>query len=189
MIDLDALALDRRTGLPDALRVLLEAYPRDGWTADPGFDAMIRFWLDRHMMFRHLVAALASDAEAAVEGHMAPNTWAGRLARHGGLFVQELHTHHMVEDHHYFPVLKARDMRIANGFDLLDRDHNAIDPLLHGFAETANAALRRLDRGADAVAPVLAETGHIARLLDRHLTDEEDLVVPVILAYGSDGLG
>ena len=30
------LALSQRSGLPDALRVLLAEYPRDIWESDPG---------------------------------------------------------------------------------------------------------------------------------------------------------
>ena len=58
MADLpDDLALGVRAGLPDALRVLLADYPREGWESHPHFTGLVRFWLDRHLMFRPLQAA------------------------------------------------------------------------------------------------------------------------------------
>jgi hypothetical protein len=64
MTDLpDALALNRRAGLPDALRVLVEAYPRTTWEQHPNFGEMVQFWMQRHAMFRQLTFVLRADAE------------------------------------------------------------------------------------------------------------------------------
>lgn len=59
---MSTLDLDLRTGLPDALRVLLKEFPRDGWDDHPGIEGLVRFWLDRHMMFRRIIARLILDA-------------------------------------------------------------------------------------------------------------------------------
>ena len=61
---MDELRLDLRSGLPQALRVLLAEYPRDGWATDPNFQGLVAFWLDRHMMFRRVLALTQADAEA-----------------------------------------------------------------------------------------------------------------------------
>lgn len=191
----EALALDRRQGLPDALRVLLEEYPRAAWEADPGFDGLVRFWLDRHLMFRRMIGQLDADIRARLDGALAPERFAAGLSRYGGLLVNELHAHHMIEDRHYFPVLARRDARIETGFRLLDADHHALDAYLARFVDAANGALRALDPAAgaaaarDAAGAYEGELGRLGRLIDRHLTDEEELVVPVILRYGSAGLG
>ena len=63
------LALADRKKLPDALRVLLEDYPRDGWELDPGFDGLVRFWLDRHLMFRRLMSTRARHGLHLPVGH------------------------------------------------------------------------------------------------------------------------
>lgn len=183
-------ALDARDALPDALAVLLADYPRAGWEADPGFDGLVRFWLDRHLMFRRLLDMLRNEAEARVDRAMDPAHYAQRLGRLGGMFVQELHGHHMIEDHHYFPVLATRDARIERGFELLDADHHAIDALLNRFTESANGVLRAPDdaAGREATTEFLQAVGRAETLLDRHLTDEEELIVPVILKYGTAGL-
>lgn len=185
------LALERRAGLPDALRVLLEDYPRAAWEADPGFSGLIRFWLDRHLMFRRLTGVMRGEAEAAIDGTMEAGLFAGHLSRYGSMFAGELHGHHMIEDAHYFPHLKGLDRRLGRGFEILDRDHHAIDGHLEAFAESANAVLRAAAAGEAQRDALGAFHGGLTRLegfLDRHLTDEEDLVVPVLLKHAPAGL-
>lgn len=185
------LSLDTRSGLPEPLRVLLEAHPRAAWAQDPGFGGLVQFWLDRHLMFRRLLTTMCRDTESLLDARIEPRRFAQHLSRHGGMFVNDLHGHHHIEDAHYFPVLKAMDARLTAGFDILDRDHDAMDGILHGFVDCANAALRGLDAGPgrDPVGALHSELLRLDRLLDRHLTDEEELVVPVILRHGTGGLG
>lgn len=188
----DELDLANRTGLPDALRVLLQEHPRDGWTGHANFDGLVRFWLDRHMMFRKLTATLRSESEAVLDGRTDPRKFGTRLVRLGGMFVQELHGHHQIEDMHYFPPLSAAEPSIARGFEILDRDHHAIDGHLGAFAEDANAVLRAVAEAADhrsAAGRFLERTNRLDGFLDRHLIDEEELIVPVILRHGSGLVG
>lgn len=186
------LTLENRNGLPDALRVLLDAYPRQGWTQDPGFDGLIRFWLDRHLMFRRIMAEMQSSTELLLDRKAGAQQFAGQVSRYGGMFVNGLHEHHTIEDTYYFPKLQQKDTRVAKGFDILDADHHALDGHLSAFVDAANGVLGRLDdRGllqtnAGAFKDRLTE---MERLLNRHLTDEEELIVPVILKYGSADLG
>lgn len=188
--DID-IALETRAGLPDALRVLLEDYPREAWEADPNFSGLIRFWLDRHLMFRRLVGTMIGETEQTLDGAMEDRRFGTHLSRYGSMLIGELHGHHSIEDTHFFPVMKTLDQRIATGFDILDRDHHAIDGHLSGFADAANAALRCIANGepaTDAVAAFLEDLQRIDRFLDRHLVDEEELVVPVLLKYAPAGL-
>ena len=149
---MDDLALAERTGLPDPLRVLVAQYPRIGWEAHPHFTALTRFWLDRHLGFRRMQGLLAAETR----GVPRPGARAARLrtrARAGrGQFLDELHGHHTIEDHHYFPLLKTLDPRLAAGFDLLDADHDALDGAMHALAEAANAVLDAVREGAPAEA-------------------------------------
>lgn len=185
------LSLETRTGLPDALRVLLEEHPREAWEADPNFNGLIAFWLDRHMMFRKLTGLLQEECRNLLDGKAGPDRFARAVGHYGGMFVNQLHGHHQIEDHHYFPVLVTRDTRIEKGFDLLDRDHHALDGHLNRFVEHANAAITGM-AGSDpktAGAGFLDAVDGMTGLLHRHLEDEEDLIVPVILKYGTEGLG
>lgn len=185
------LALETRAGLPDALRVLLTEYPREAWEANPNFSGLIRFWLDRHLMFRRLVGTMIAETEQTLDAEMDERRYGAHLSRYGSMFVGELHGHHSIEDMHYFPVMKTLDSRVAQGFDILDRDHHAIDGHLAGFAEAANVALRRIAEGQparDDIATFLGDLKSVEVFLNRHLEDEEDLVVPVLLKYAPAGL-
>lgn len=182
--------LATRPGLPDALRVLLAEYARTGWDAHPHVDGLVRFWLDRHLAFRDLLAAMTADAQAVLDGGMEAEAWARRLSRLGGHFVGDLHGHHHIEDDHYFPMLAQIEPRLARGFDLLDSDHHALAAHLDRFVAAANGVLTDWQgtKLKDATAAFRATLVDSTRLLDRHLTDEEDLIVPVILAHGPDRL-
>ncbi len=181
-----SIALDERDRLPDALRVLLAEYPRDIWQSHRNFDGLTRFWLERHLMFRQALARLRDEAEAALDGRVDPDRYRQNTARLAGFFLNQLHGHHMIEDHQYFPQLSALESRLGRGFEILDADHHQLDGHIHGLADRTNAMLQAPAQGFNDAAGAL----HIALegfepFLDRHLLDEEDLVVPVILKHGA----
>lgn len=62
-----ALHLENRDKLPDALRVLLHEFPREGWAAERHFQGLVSFWLDRHMMFRRLLVEMTRETEALLD--------------------------------------------------------------------------------------------------------------------------
>ena len=178
--------LARRDGLPDALRVLVQQYPRDLWAAHHNFDGLTRFWLERHLMFRQVLERWQAETRAFLDKGSDPRRQASQTARLGGFLISELHGHHHIEDAHYFPQLGAAEPRLARGFALLDADHQALDAELAGLTETANAHLTALAGGdlvADSAGRLLTRLEGFERFLDRHLIDEEELVVPVILHH------
>ena len=178
----NSLDLETRTGLPPALKVLVQEFPRTIWDTHPNFDGMTRFWLERHLGFRRLLEMLQTDVQAQLDGAMSAEVYAPRLSRLAGMLLNQLHGHHQIEDTHYFPRLAQLDARAERGFDLLEADHDAMDGLLHGMAEGANAVLRGGEAG-----PFHDRLLRFGTLLDRHLTDEEEIVVPVILKSGFQG--
>ena len=182
----DPLDLDRRTGLPDALRFLAEKYPREVWETHPEFNALTRFWLDRHLMFRRLQDMLIDETEGFIDGRADPRHYATRLSRLAGTFLNELHGHHGIEDARYFPLLAARDPRLSAGFELLESDHHALEAGLHGLADRTNAVLRQ--PASVAAEALRVDLVRLRTLLDRHLIDEEELVVPMVLEYAGAGL-
>ena len=181
-------ALLTRAALPDALRVLVEEIPRETWEAHPHFGGMVRFWLERHAMFREVMGRLRAETEGVIDRRTAPEAYAPRLSRLGGFFLGELHMHHNVEDHHYFPRLVGLDARVGKAFDILDADHKALDGLLNGFEGGANTVLRAEGEALRGAAGAFHDDlDRLAGFLERHLTDEEEIVVPVILKSGFDG--
>ena len=188
-MDIGSMELAKRDGLPHALTVLLREYPRDLWEAHPSFDGLVRFWLDRHMMFRRILEMLTAETEKRLDQKKDPMHFKAHVSKLGSKLVGELHGHHNIEDAHYFPVLAKKDARIARGFDILDRDHHALDEILHRYVEAANAAINADLKSTREVGTFLEETRSLERLLSRHLIDEEELVVPVILKHGANDLG
>lgn len=180
------LPLDTREGLPDELRYLLNDLPRDGWPEHPDFNGLTAFWIERHMLFRKLMAVMTSDAEEVIARALDPQKFRARLSQLGGTFVNQLHGHHRVEDDQFFPQLEALEMRLQRGFEMLDRDHHAIDGLLAKFTEQANGVLAHDANDTllrEAAAGFRRDLKGLNRLLERHLTDEEDLVLPIILKH------
>lgn len=184
------MTLATRQGLPDALRILARDYPRDLWQSHRNFDALTRFWLQRHLGFRAVLADISREAQAFLGGATEPRHYAGQSARRVGGLLRDLQGHHQVEDLHYFPQLAAAEPRLAAGFELLDQDHQALERHIHAMADATNAMLRALAEapgiGRTAAAALLKQTTGFERFINRHLLDEEDLVVPVILHHAPD---
>jgi hemerythrin-like domain-containing protein len=174
--------LATRDRLPDDLVTLLAEWPRERWSDVPGFEGLAAFWLDRHLGFRDLMAGLRQDAEHMADGKIDPNRWQQRLLRGGEQLVQGLIGHHQIEDSSYFPAMMQLESRLERGFDILDRDHHALDGLLDGFVTSANLALQAADTRA-AATQFHSTLIPFQRQLIRHLEDEEDLIIPVILKH------
>ena len=181
--------LESRSGLPDALRFLVEKYPRDIWEGHGNFDALTRFWLSRHLEFRRAVALLLEETAAGLDRRQAPEMAARRLAGITGFLIDALHTHHTIEDQHYFPIFTATEPRLARGFEILDADHHALHRHLDALTQGTRALLDAVREGADP-APAIGRhrvlTERFGTFLDRHLIDEEDLIVPIVLEYAPD---
>lgn len=193
----DDLSLTARSGLPDTLRALFEAHPRESWGVAQPLGELTRFWLERHQMLRALLERLTGETTGMLEAP-GPNTQEvgaqevraqamKRLARYASIFAGELHMHHNVEDMHYFPALAGREARLAAGFELLDSDHHTLDAALHAFADQSNALFQAHAAGSlgardlDGYHALL--TG-FRPMLERHLIDEEDLIVPILIENG-----
>ena len=179
------LAIETRAGLPEELRVLLAKYPRDGWREHPNFSDLTAFWLDRHMMFREVLSRMQS----ATQMHMASpqERFGPEIARYTGFFLNQLHEHHGIEDHYYFPQLRKFDFRLHRAFEMLDADHHALDGQIDNLAQATNALLADLqaERAGEPGRLLEAQEG-FERFLVRHLEDEEEVIMPVILKYAPE---
>jgi iron-sulfur cluster repair protein YtfE (RIC family) len=187
------LALDTRSGWPAELRLLIDRYPREVWRAHENLGQMAQFWLQRHDMFRELSTALEQAVTAFRDGTASAQDFRAFFAPRLQFFLQQLNSHHQVEDLHYFPVFQAAEARLARGFTVLESDHLAIHRGIEEAVTTANAFLRTPVNDADTLRAAGdgygAASDALMRLLRRHLADEEDLIIPLILDRGEDGLG
>jgi iron-sulfur cluster repair protein YtfE (RIC family) len=187
------LALDTRTGLPQDLRFLLERYPREVWPGHANLGAMAQFWLQRHDMFRELGGALQTATTEFREGRAGVEAFQRWFAPRLQFFLSQLHTHHQIEDFHYFPVFTAAEERLKSGFEVLDSDHKVIHDAILASVESANAFLQSMGGDADKLRHAgdrYADVNdQLLKQLLRHLNDEEDLIVPLILDRGEATLG
>jgi hypothetical protein len=185
----DRFAVDPARRLPAELLFLLHRHPRASWRDGDGLGELGRFWLERHQMFRRLAAEITQGITLLREGRQAPEGFAAWLVPRLRTYLAELDGHHRIEDAHYFPAFREAEPRLVAGFDLLERDHHALEAALEAVARSGQAFLRGL--GPDRPLPMreaeahLDAVGRLTRSLDRHLDDEEDLVMPLLLAHGA----
>ncbi len=172
-------ALDTRDGLPDALRYLVEAYPRDIWTSHTNFDGLTRFWLSRHQEFRRGLAMMHDMAAKGIDRREDPDQMMRNLQRVSAFFTEALHGHHYMEDAHYFPKFTAIEPGLDTGFVLLDSDHHALEGHINRLEQLSGKLTEA------ALGHLYDHLNAFETFLDRHLTDEEDLIVPIILKHGA----
>ena len=182
----------RRMGLSEELRVLARRHPRPTWEGHANLGQLARFWLERHAMFRRLDEMIRDGVEAASGGAVEAEDVRRWLGRHLRWFLWQLEEHHQVEDLHYFPVFRRLEPRLAAGFDLLERDHEALHVAIGGIVERANPVLASQGSGGADFRSDLARLRDaqvaLGGQLIRHLDDEEDLVIPLILERGEQAL-
>ncbi|GLS33386.1 Hemerythrin HHE cation binding domain-containing protein [Mesorhizobium albiziae] len=187
------LGLERRAGLPDDLRYLVEKYPREAWQGHANIGGMASMWLQRHDMLRELGGLLSGAISDYREGRATAPEFARFFAPRLQFFLGQLDGHHNVEDQHYFPIFAAAEKKLKRGFDILDADHHLIHEALDRNADTANGFLRALQEDTDkqrfAADAYADENTRLVAMLTRHLADEEDLIIPLILDRGDQGLG
>lgn len=187
------LALATRAGLPEDLKHLIVRYPREVWTGHVNLGEMASFWLSRHTMFRELGVMLEDAAGRFRGGEIDARQFAGFFAPRLQFFLQQLHTHHHIEDDHYFPIFRRAEARLVRGFEMLERDHDALAAAIERSVVTANDFLRALNGAAgdiqSAADNYIRSGAVLVRGLTRHLDDEEDLIVPLILDRGEPALG
>jgi Hemerythrin HHE cation binding domain len=135
-----------------------------------------------HRAMRRDGARLAAALDGLGEGDTAR---ARGLRRWYGGYHGELHGHHALEDHLWFPVLAERVPTFAEHTDRIEREHHLLDDALRGV-ETA------LDRLVDSEATGAArQDAHdaaceLSSLLDLHLGFEDADILPLYVRHFSE---
>jgi len=190
----DGTDLDKRTGLPEEWLFLLKEHPRDDWEDHRNLGPLTEFWLARHNGFRQLGQALDTLLTDFREDRIEANRFGSLFAPRLQQFLSELHHHHQIEDHHYFPVFMAAEKRLVAGFELLEGDHELIHHRIETVVKSANKLFGQMGtRDRDAIRRAADKFAGVSDTLVsglmRHLDDEEDLIVPLILERGERELG
>jgi Hemerythrin HHE cation binding domain len=176
---------DQRPRWPPALRALLERHPRATWSAQRSGEAA--FWLEIHAGFRRDCAAIEALAADAQTGRRGAAELGVIATPHLTALATNLEGHHRIEDHHYFPVFRRLDARLAASFDALEADHRGLSQRLRNAYQALDDL--RAAAATSAAADELAMAGtrfaaaaiDLCRTVRRHLDDEEDLVVPLLI--------
>ncbi|MBN8551729.1 MAG: hemerythrin domain-containing protein [Caulobacterales bacterium] len=180
------LALHARSGLPGEMLCLLAERPRETWS-DPTLPETARFWLQMHEGFRRQQATLI---RLIGEGALDPRSVHPPLVRTLNGFLGHLDGHHRVETGHYFPAFRRAEPRVAEGLDLLDRDHDTIHghlEALHGAGLAFHQAITTGAGGFDELGRLNQVLGLAGPALARHLDDEEEIVIPLLALHGERG--
>ena len=168
------------------MRCLLAERPRDSW-ADPRLPETARFWLQMHDGFRRQQATMS---RLISEGALDPRAGHPQLVQTLNGFLGNLDGHHRVESGHYFPTFRRTEPRVAEGLDLLDRDHDAIHEQLEALHATGLALHQAISSGGSGT-DEMARFGDVLNLavpaLIRHLDDEEEIVIPLLALHGDRG--
>ena len=186
------LLLPTRTGLPDEIAYLRDAYPAPLWRGHVNYGEMAAFWLQVHDSLREHGRELGRVTHAFREGQLDPAGFQRVFTPRLNHFLQHLQGHHQIEDRAYFPRFRALDPRMAAGFEILENDHGVIHDQLIASAQSARRLLVSLSQSGDEQRRTgdayAAASGQLLGLLVRHLSDEEDLVIPAILEHGERSL-
>ena len=182
------VALNGREGLEAAHRILLAELPRESWKT-ARLHPNAAHWLEIHAWFRQSAAELGRGAVDAKAERVEPGPFFQWAVPRLNAFLQHLDGHHRIESLHYFPAFKRQEPRLETGFELLDRDHGAIDGLLHALADEARglqAALvaKDAEKAKTARERTALAIEAVLNPLSRHLHDEEDLIVPLLTLKG-----
>src|ERR1035438_2373124 len=101
--DIEALALARRSGWPEDLRVLIARFPREQWQRHANLGAMARFWLSRHDMFRELATMIQTIEEQFCAGTLSPAEFPRQFVPRLQFLLQQLGQHHQIEGFQFLP--------------------------------------------------------------------------------------
>jgi len=189
----DNFSLASREGLPDDLLGLRQKYPRDTWAGHANLGEWVRFWLERHGIFREL-GAMMNDGCAQLQGQQISagdfNPWfTPRLE----FFFGHLDLHHRIEEFHIFPAFARAEPALQRGFTLLESDHQEIHVLVDNLQEAAARLVAAGEADGDQIRRAAEDTTRelaaLVRPLIAHLDDEEDLIVPIVLDHSEANLG
>lgn len=95
-------------------------------------------------MFRELNTALLSASDQLKAGDVTAEEFCTWFLPRNRFFLQQMHGHHMIEDHQYFPVLTNMVPTPSRGFEVLENDHEMIHTGLVSLQEVGGGLAEAL---------------------------------------------
>ena len=159
---------------------------REDWAGHPRSDGSAGFWQSVHRDLLKGSAAFTKGFQSLLdvpETELDQKHGVQRLTNYGASLISFAHHHHEIEDHNYFPQIRALYPQIDHAMTLLDCDHRILDEALND-TELALANLSQTTATRDQIAAIYKGGQALDKILNRHIWDEEDIVIPILLAHG-----
>ncbi len=171
---------------------------REQWSHHQRFAGEAEFWLQVHKALLGAAAQLPERCTSLIlvlDDPVARKKQLTQLSQLAGQLIHHAHTHHHVEDHHFFPVFKRTYPKLNHHLELLDGDHKvlteALDQLETAFkampvVKTSSVSEECTNASFKSQLSVKAEElYHAAKRLDtlfnQHIGDEEEICIPALL--------
>ena len=193
----EANHIEKRLALSDELQLALTDLTtvcgeRDQWPQHQRFAGEVEFWLQIHNALRGAANELPErcaawllllDEPAARKKHLT------RLSQLGGQLIHHTHTHHHVEEHHFFPLFKRTYPTLKHHIALLDGDHRVLTVALDQLEIAFNSMpviKDEEDKKQQSLLAIKSEelyrvAKNLQHLFSRHLSDEEEICIPALL--------
>lgn len=185
----DLFHVEKRSGLDDSVKsVIFPPFPDDAHARQRG---EANFWLQVHEGLLRTSRALPEWSEQllAEDNGDRLGQMGQRIAALANQLLHHAHSHHHIEDHHFFPVFLQVFPQLERPLDLLEKDHEVLTEVLDGVEQSAIAMQQALQsdraRLRDAVLMAAEKTrdsgNRLDRLFRRHIADEEEICLPSLL--------
>lgn len=189
--------VEKRSALSDELQSALislqkESGTRNQWQHHHRFAGEAEFWLQVHKALLGAAAELPGRCAAlmlVLDNPSERKKQLTQLSQLGSQLIHHAHTHHHVEDHHFFPVFKRAYPKLNRHIELLDGDHRVLTETLDQL-ETAFKSMpviKREDNKKDqSLLSIKTEQLYTAAkrvdaLFSQHISDEEEICIPALL--------
>ena len=184
-----AFHVEKRDHLDASVRsVLFPAYPDDEFARQR---EEANFWLQVHQGLLRTSATLPAWCEQLLAEERGDRlaVMAPRIASLANQLLHHAHSHHHIEDHHFFPVFLQAFPQLERPLDLLEKDHEILTHVLDGVEKAANlmrdAAAPETGQLRDPILSAGEELRIAGNRLDslfrRHIADEEEICLPSLL--------
>lgn len=190
--------VEKRSALSESLQKQLHELQsatgtREQWSSHHRFVGEAEFWMQVHKALLSASSELPQRCASlmlAIDDPVMRKQSLTRLSQLGSQLIHHAHTHHHVEDHHFFPVFQRAFPKLNHHLALLDGDHKvlteSLDQLELSLREVALSKNYEDTEQAKSTCQfnleqLLTASRRVDHLFTRHITDEEEICIPAIL--------
>lgn len=166
---------------------------RDEWPQHHRFAGEAEFWMQVHKALLGATAELPQRCASlmlSIDDPAVRKKSLTGLSQLGGQLIHHAHTHHHVEDNHFFPVFQRAFPALDHHLALLDGDHKILTETLDqlelalrevSLAENYQDSKTSASKCQFNCERLLTAAKRVDKLFSRHIADEEEICIPAIL--------